>query len=227
MEPLITAENLNVTETNKLQDVDLHSQANKSFGEAHYLVFQVLPALMEQIIEQQLWKEKDYNNFGEYALEKSSDGLSICNNDRLLLLKCALEINGRHALEWGDVLNEVESSVRVYAKEKNIPIKEFSKSLHETEATHPDHNGDKAITYLPSRSKSNDGQLLRLRKKDEQVYEKVVQGEIKLKDAFPPRPKKRLEPIESAKDKFINLSKPDQLAFLAWIEQQKRDISAI
>ncbi len=83
---------------------------------------------------------------------------------------------------------------------------------------------NEAITYLPSRSKSKDGQLLKLRKKDQETYNKVVNGEMKLKDALPP-PRKEIEPIESAKDKFNNLFNTDREAFLAWIEpQQKYDL---
>lgn len=73
---------------------------------------------------------------------------------------------------------------------------------------------------MPSRSKANDGQLLRLRKKDQQSYNKVVRGEMKLIEALPSTPKKQLQPIESVKDKFNNLSSSDRKAFLAWIEQQ-------
>jgi len=63
-----------------------------------------------------------------------------------------------------------------------------------------------------------------LRKKDQETYNKVVKGEMKLKDALPPNPRKQLEPIESAKDKFNNLSNTDREAFFAWIEQQKKDL---
>lgn len=200
---------------------DLHTQANKCLGEAHYLVFQVLPAIMEQLIEQKIWKDKNHDNFGEYAITQSSEGLGISNNDRLLLLKCALQINGRHALEWGDVLMQVDNSVRTYAKTNHIPLRDFSNSLNEADTTRPELNRTDTLTYLPSRSKSMDGQFLKLKKKDEEIYDKVVQGELTFKEAFPPKPRKRLEPIESAKDKFINLSRNDQIAFLAWIDEQK------
>lgn len=222
MQHFVETKNKNNAETLRLSDEDLHTQANKYIWEAHYLVFQALPGIIEQIIEHEIWKEKNYKNFGEYALKQSSNGLSITNNHRLWLLKCAMDINGQHAGEWGDVLNEVDSSVRVYAKENKIPIKDLNSSLNGMDDKHMDL--DEKITYLPSRSKSNDGQLLKLRKKDQETYNKVVQGQIKLKDTLPPNPKKQAEPIESVKDKFNNLSNTDREAFLSWIAQQKKDL---
>lgn len=219
MQNLVETNNMNNLDTMKHTEEELHNQANKCIGEAHYLVFQVLPAIIEQIIEHKVWEEKNYNNFGEYALKQSSSGLSVTNNHRLWLLKCAMDVNGRHAVEWGDILNEVEHSVRVYAKENKIQIKDLNKSLNELDDKHT----DETITYLPSRSKSNDGQLLKLRKKDQETYNKVVAGEMTLKEALPPRPRKQIEPIESVKDKFNNLSDSDREAFLAWIEQQKKN----
>lgn len=216
MESLVTLQ----TSTDAVKD--LHEEAITCITNAYQLVFQRLPAILEQIIEQEIWRTKKHANFGEYALNQSTEGLSINNNDTLFLLKCAMEVNGRHAFEWGDVLREVDNSVRHYAKEKNIPIKDFDSSLHESDNKNPELDIDKTITYLPSRSRSNDGQLLKLRNTDEETYDKVVQGEMTLKEAFPKKLKKRLQPIESAKDKFMNLSKPDQLAFLAWIEQQAK-----
>jgi hypothetical protein len=59
-----------------------------------------------------------------------------------------------------------------------------------------------------------------LRKNDQDTYNKVIKGEMTLKEAFPPSPRKQLEPIESVKNKFINLSSSDRVAFLAWLEQQ-------
>ena len=40
----------------------------------------------------------------------------------------------QHPAQWAEVLGEVDSSVRMYAKEKKIPIKELSGNL--TSACH-------------------------------------------------------------------------------------------
>jgi formiminotetrahydrofolate cyclodeaminase len=95
----------------------------------------------------------------------------------------------------------------------------LQRSLDRTESDQT--SSEEAITYLPSRSKSNDGQLLKLRQKDQEAYTKVVQGEMTLKDAFPKTPRKQVDPIESVKNKFNTLSNTDREAFIAWIEQQK------
>ncbi len=129
MQNFVETKNKNNADTLRLSDEDLHTQANKYIWEAHYLVFQALPGIIEQIIEHKIWKEKNYKNFGEYALKQSSSGLSISNNHKLWLLKCAMDINGRHGVEWGDVLNEVDNAVRVYAKENKVQIKDLKSSL--------------------------------------------------------------------------------------------------
>ena len=225
MDNFIETPNSNNTDSVKLSEEDIHTQANQCILEAQYLVFQKLPKIIEQIIEHEVWKEKNYKNFGEYALTQSSSGLSITNNHRLWLLKCAMDIHGQHAVEWGDVLNEVDGSVRTYARKNKIPIKELDKNLFALDSKHTNPDIEETITYLPSRSKSNDGQLLKLRNNDQETYNKVVQGEVALKDALPaPTPRKQLAPIESVKNKFKSLSDADREAFLAWVEEQKEGI---
>lgn len=212
--------------SNDIEINELHSLAHKQFLEAYQLVFQALPQTLKQIIEQEIWREKNCKNFGEYALQNSPHGLNVSNNHKLWLLKSAMDIHGEHAVEWGDVLNEVDHSVRSYAKEKKIQIKELSKNLdrNSERVEEQQHEIDDTITYLPSRSKSNDSQLLKLRQKDQETYNKVIKGEMSLKEAFRPAPRKQVEPIESVKNKFNNLSNEERVAFIAWIEQQKHQI---
>lgn len=198
---------------------DVHTQANNYFLEATRLVYEVLPGVIQNIIEQDVWQEKNFKNFGEYALQPSSDGLNISNNQKLWLLKCAMDINGRHAVEWGDVLTEVDTLARKYAKKNKIQIKNLSKNLNLADS--PEEEKADAITYLPSRSNSNDSQLLKLRQNDQETYTKVLNGEMSLKEAVSPPPRKQLHPIESAKNKFNRLSNQDRQAFIAWIEEQR------
>jgi hypothetical protein len=47
---------------------------------------------------------------------------------------------------------------------------------------------------------------------------------MKLKEAWTTTPRKKLEPIESVKNKFSSLSKSDREAFLAWLEQEKENL---
>lgn len=208
---------------NEMTDDELHAKANQYISESNHLLFKELPAIISQIIEQDVWKKRNnaYKNFGEYALNQSPDGLGIRNNDLLWLLRSAMNINTRHASHWGDVLGEVDTSARVYAKEKKIPIKDLHKDLSEQDPVNPEYAQEEAITYLPSRSRSLDGLLMKLKIKDPQAYQNVIEGKIKLKDAIPQSPRKKIQPIESVKNKFSSLSKSDREAFLAWIEQEK------
>lgn len=200
-------------------DKNLHSQAKQYIEEAYQLVFQRIPLIISRIIQNEAWKQGNvsFNNFGEYALDQSADGLGISNNNLLWLLKFSMDAEGEYIAEWGDVLNEVDTAVRTYAKENDIAMKELSGRLSFMN-THSDES--EAITYLPSRSKSNDGQLLKLRKSDEQAYQEVVTGKRTLKEAFPSAPRKQLMPVESLKNKFNNLSSEDRTTFLHWIEKQ-------
>lgn len=214
-----------------LTDDELHAQASQYICESNQLIFQNLPTVLSQIIEQEIWtkRDKDYKNFGEYALSKSPDGLGIANNEMLWLLKSAMNVNTKHTAHWGDVLGEVDTNVRTYAKEKKvainkISIKDLNGDLAENENTDPEYSQENMITYLPSRSKSVDGQLLKLKNTDPEAYDNVVQGKIKLKEAWPQIPRKKIQPIESVKNKFASLSKSDREAFLAWIEQEKENL---
>lgn len=211
----------------RLSDDELHDQATRYICESNQLIFQKLPTLMSQIIERGLWQKRNnsYKNFGEYALKQSPDGLGIINNDMLWLLKSVMNSTTQHAAHWGDVLGEVDTNVRSYAKENNIPIKEINGNLAEQDEVNSELFQENMITYLPSRSKSIDGQLLKLKKKDPEAYDSVIQGKMKLKDAWPQTPRKKLQPIESVKSKFSSLSRSDREAFLAWIEQEKENLA--
>ncbi|KTD44406.1 hypothetical protein [Legionella parisiensis] len=206
-----------------LSDEELHVQANQYICEFNQLIFQNLPSVISQIIEREVWKKRNnpYKNFGEYALDKSSDGLGITNNEMLWLLRSAMDINTQHVAHWGDVISMVDNCVRVYAKENKISIKDLNNDLREQDNTNPNLYQENNITYLPSRSRSVDGQLLKLKKKDPLAYENVMQGKININDAWVKVPRKQLQPIETIKNKFFNLSKSDREAFLEWLEQEK------
>jgi hypothetical protein len=209
-----------------LNDEELHTLTAQYISESNQLLFQHLPKLISQIITQEAWKTRNnaFKNFGEYALNQAPEGLGIRNNDMLWLLKSAMNKKTEHAPHWGDVLGEVDSSVRMYAKEKKIQLKELSGHLTDYDDSNPHLIPENIITYLPSRSNSNDGLLLKLKKQDPEAYENVIQNKVKLKEAWSPAPRKKLQPIESVKNKFSSLSKTDREAFLAWLEQEKENM---
>lgn len=209
-----------------LSDEELHAQANQYISEFNRLIVQSLPGVMSQIIEREVWKKRNspYKNFGEYALDKSSDGLGITNNEMLWLLRSAMDINTQHVAHWGDVISMVDNCVRVYAKENKISVKNLNNDLQQPDNTHPNLSPENNITYLPSHSRSVDGQLLKLKKKDPLAYENVIQGKIKINEAWIKAPRKQQQPIETVKNKFFNLSKSDREAFLEWLEQEKDNL---
>jgi hypothetical protein len=204
-------------------DEELHAQAIKYIQDSNQLIFQDLPKVISQIIKQGVWRTRNnaYKNFGEYALNQSPEGLGITNNDMLWLLKSVMNKKMEYAAQWAEVLWEVDTSVRTYAKEKKIRINDLSGNLADGNNPNLDLAQENVITYLPSRSSSNDGQLLKLKKKDPQAYDNVIQGKMGLKEAWPQISRIKLQPIESVKNKFSSLSKSDREAFLAWIEQEK------
>jgi hypothetical protein len=208
-------------------DDELHALAVQYIGESNQLIFQDLPKVISQIIKQDAWKTRNssFKNFGEYVLNQSPEGLGITNNEMLWLLKSTLNKKTQHPAHWAEVLGEVDTSVRMYTKEKKIPIKDLSGNLTDYDDTNPELTQENVITYLPSRSSSDDGRLLKLKKKDPEAYDNVIQNKIRLKEAWPQQvPRKKLQPIESVKNKFSSLSKSDREAFLAWIEQEKESL---
>ncbi|MDR3501179.1 MAG: hypothetical protein P4L79_01175 [Legionella sp.] len=214
-------------DTSILSDEELHTQANQYIGEFNQLISQSLPSVISQIIEREVWtkRTKPYENFGEYALDKSSDGLGITNNEMLWLLRSAMDVN-THVAHWGDVLTRVDNSVRTYAKENKISIKDLKNDLREHDNTNPDLYQENSITYLPSHSRSVDGQLLKLMKKDPDAYEDVIQGKININETYTKAPRKQYQPIETIKNKFSNLSQSDREAFLEWLEQEKENLQS-
>ena len=209
-----------------LAEDELHAMASHYINESNRLIFQELPHVISQIIEHEIWKKRTdtYKNFGEYVLGQSPDGLGITSNELLWLLRAAMNKGNQHAAQWGDVLGEVDTSVRMFAKEKKIPIRDLHRDLTEQDSISMELAPENTITYLPSRSKSTDGQLLKLRVNNPEAYEDVIQGKMKLKEAMPQPLRKKLQPIESVKNKFSSLSKSDREAFLAWIEQERENL---
>ena len=213
-------------ETSNLSDEELHAQANQYIGEFNQLISQSLPSVISQIITREVWSKraKAYENFGEYALDRSSDGLGITNNEMLWFLRSAMNVNTQHVAHWGEVLTRVDRSVRTYAKENKISIKDLNNDLREQDNVNSDLYQENTITYLPSHSRSVDRQLLKLMKKDPDAYENVVQGKMNINETYVKAPRKQYQPIETIKNKFSSLSKSDREAFLEWLEQEKENL---
>lgn len=205
---------------------ELHTKAIQFIEQLNKVIFHDLPDVISRLINQEVWKVRPsaYSNFGEYALHQAPHGLGITNNEMLSLLKSAMNKTTQHVPHWATVLDEVENNVRTYAKEKKIPINNFSNDLTHFVAVSPEFSQEEVITYIPSRSKSQDGQLLKLKKKDPHAYDEVIKGRLNLNEAWKKTPRKKLLAIESLKSRFATLSKSERVEFLAWIEEEKESL---
>lgn len=203
----------------------LHRRANEILFSSHGDVFSSLPMLLDQIIAQKVWvsRQKRFATFGEYALDQSSDGLNINNDQKLWILRCAMDVHGKHMAEWGDVLHEVEKAVRIYASETGRSIRSFNGNSLETLAKNvvTSHH---AITYLPSMHKGDgalDGHLIRIRKKSESVYKKVVKGGLSLVEGREAAGLKvqKVTNLGRAQSAFEKMDDDERTTFLAWLRE--------
>jgi hypothetical protein len=185
MNVFVPAKTAEGAETVRLGDDDLHRGARKGLHQGGHVVFGVLPRIIDRVIEHKVWKTrtKKFKNFGEYVLDQTSEGLGIENNQLLWLLRCSLDVHGRHIKEWAEVLEEVEKAVRVWAKEEGKKIRGFNgNSLEQLSKACVQVSTDKKITYLPSRAgqKNIDSRLVRLGRSDPESYRKVLSGKMKM-----------------------------------------------
>lgn len=165
---------------------ELHSLTTRTVREAHGDVFGSLPSLIRQIIKRKVWLSMGHKSFADYALCESSSGLRINNNQRLWVLRSAMDVHGAHMAEWGEVLIEVEERVRAWAKANGKAVgsrSEFNGNSLEDLAK----NGSTSapMTYLPSRQRgapghATDGNLVRLHRRDPAVFRRVVTGKLSL-----------------------------------------------
>jgi hypothetical protein len=179
-------------------DEELHRSARKYLLETGYVLFGMLPSVIGQIIEHKVWKSRGigFKNFGEYALSHTSNGLNINNNQKLWMLRCALDVTGKHVKEWAEVLEEVEAAVKTKAVADGTPLRHFhSNSLKQLAKLAPSRG--ERISYLPSENHT-DGNLLRLRKNHPDLYGRVVAGKIKLRDAMREAGVERRDPVPIA-----------------------------
>jgi hypothetical protein len=145
----------------------------------------MLPTTIAQIIQHGVWKSRlrRFTTFGEYALDQTSDGLGIANNQQLWLLRCAMDVHGKHIAEWADVLAAVEESVKVYIKGEGLRVRDFASNSLEDLSRQECATPVARVTFLPSQSRHGDGHLIRLRRNKPELFDQVVSGRITITDA--------------------------------------------
>lgn len=170
--------------TVRLSDDELHRAACQAIWESGRIVFESLPNLVALLIKHKVWKNYGHSNFADYALDDSTNGLGINTNQRLWILRCSMDVHGAHIKEWADVLDKVEKVVRVQAAESGDKIRHYDgNSLETLGKAWTEQSTQEKITYLPSRNKNLDGQLILLRKKNRDLYRQVISGKISMTDA--------------------------------------------
>lgn len=152
----------------------------KGQSNGNHIVFESLPTVVAQIIEHKTWKSYGKSNFADYVLDATSNGLGVNSNQRLWILRCSLDVHGKHIKEWADVLDRVEKMVRVQARESGDKIRSFNGQSLETLSKNVRDVAHK-ITYLPSRSGAGvDRHVLNLRKNKPEIFKRVVKGELSI-----------------------------------------------
>jgi hypothetical protein len=167
--------------TTGLSDTALHRAARMAVTNAEKAIFTNLAGLISRVLDRKLWTRYGFKTWATYALA-SGNGLGVNSNSRLWLLKCSLDVSGRHVKAWSEVLLQVEENVRIDARKQGIPVSALRGNSLRTLATRNDF-ADSAICYLPtgqSGAGASDGNLVRLRKKAPELFERVVAGEISL-----------------------------------------------
>lgn len=164
----------------RLDNIELHRRACKAVYEGDVVVFQSLPLLIHQIIEHRIWESYGHANFADYALDGGSNGLGVNTNQRLWLLRCAMDVDGKHVAEWTEVLAKVEELVRLLPASERGSIRSLDgNSLRRIATDVGNVTHDERITYLPSRAgNSADGALLRLRNNHPETFQRVLHGEL-------------------------------------------------
>lgn len=196
---------------------ELNNRAAQLITQLHQYTFNNLPAILDRIITEKLWSKlpTKFNNFGEYVLSQSVDGLAIDSNEKLWLLRCAIDANKKHIEEWKDVLLVLEDMTR--AQPKQLPLSQSAVSLEKL-AKSPEF-GNK-ITYRPSRSKGADRGILQLNTKSNDYLNRIANGELNrgaaLREAGFCDPNKDFYRAKSAINK---LSNQDRDRVIEWMTE--------
>lgn len=164
----------------RLNNDELKRRVAKAIYEGDIVLFDSLPKLVADVIEHKAWESFDHDNFADFALDHTSHGLGVNTNQRLWILRCAMDVHGKHIQEWAGVLAKVEEMVKQTIKQEGGTVRALDGNSLEHLAKNVDHvvHGKEKITYLPSRQKHDDGHLLRLRKNHPDTFSRVLAGEM-------------------------------------------------
>lgn len=204
-----------------LSPQELNKQASQLIIQLHRYTFSNLPAILDRIIIIKAWSKlpTKFNNFGEYALSQSVDGLAIDSNEKLWFLKNAIDYDKRHICEWRDVLTSIEKCTKAIPVSKRGRIANYVslKKLANTEDI------KHKITYHPSRASGRDKEILALGNRQGNYLNKIAQGKLTHKQALINTGLLKESKISynKAKSSFNLLDKNQKLDFIDWLKSEQ------
>ncbi len=197
---------------------DLNKRASQLITELHHYTFNNLPLVLENIIQSKSWSKlpTKFKNFGEYALSQSVDGLCIDSNEKLWVLRSAMNVNKTHIQEWKDVLMELEKMIKTQPK----LIQQLGNRALSLERLAKSPELSKRITYYPPQATGGDRDILRLNTKNESYLRRIAVGEISkgnaLVDAGFSNQNKNLVRAKSA---LATLNQEDKEKIIKWMKE--------
>jgi hypothetical protein len=211
-------------QTVRPSDDELHRAARKHLLEIGDALFGNLPGIIGQIIGHKVWKSRPagFKNFAEYALAQTSEGLNINNNQKLWMLRCSLDVTGKHIKEWAEVLEKVEEMVRLQIATDGSKIHDKNGNLLETLAKIGTPASQPCITYLPSRAPGNnpDRSLVGLRKRNPDLFRQVAAGRMTLTDAKRATGQVRTH-LNRAQSAFRSMTMAERREFIEWLRSER------
>ena len=216
----------------RLNNDELKRRVAKAIYEGDIVLFDSLPKLVADVIEHKVWESFDHDNFADFALDHTAHGLGVNTNQRLWILRCAMDVHGAHIKEWADVLVKVEEMVRLTAKAEGKQLGsrgEFDGNSLESLAKHGGHMSpnEEKITYLPSRARSGiDKNMLRLRKNHPDTFKRVLAREMTARQGMVEARKSagvrngNESNLSRAQSAFRKMTETERGEFLQWLRDE-------
>ncbi|HEY7084253.1 MAG TPA: hypothetical protein VH519_05500 [Hyphomicrobiaceae bacterium] len=177
-----------------LTDPELHKATKAAVVGADVAVHTTLAGLIDQVLARELWRRYNFPSFGAYCLAPGRVGLGISTNQRLYLLRCCLDVHGRHLKAWSSVLTVCDAQVRVRCRKDGTHINTLKGKSLRALATAEDRSVADELSYLPSTVNgpgSLDSGLMRLHRLRPDLHTRVVEGALTLPEAQELRKPKR------------------------------------
>lgn len=224
MTEIVSLVNRRGRQTARLSDEELHRAARKYLLEIDAALFGNLPGIVSQIIEHKIWESRPggFKSFAQYALAQTSEGLNINNNQKLWLLRCSLDVTGRHIREWADILAGVEEVVRLKISTDGSRVRDRDGNSLEELGKVTDTCPTDQITYLPSGARHGDRTILRLRRDNPRSLGAIASGKTTFAGITQPRRDSDIhrDPVNRAIMYVRRMEKKDIARLIEWLREE-------